>query len=108
MSMESMMKKAATLAGDAAAEGKCVMVLFPCTLWCYKAHQYLDGLGGAENGVFIRYSNLLGGLKTLAPDVLILVAVGEPEWVKYGLDSALDKLQAQRGKVHLLYLEDGE
>jgi hypothetical protein len=106
--MKSMMTEAATLAGDAAAEGKCVLVLFPCSLWRDKAHQYLDDLGGEENGIYTRYSDLHYSLKTVAPDVLILVAVGDPGWDKQGTDFALDKLQVNRGKAYLLYLEDDD
>jgi hypothetical protein len=106
MSMKSMMTEAATLAGDGAAAGKRVLVLFPCSLWHSEAHQYLDDLGGEDSGIYIRYSNFYYSLNAVVPDILILVAVGYPGWLDYGLHCALDKLQATRGKVFLLYLED--
>lgn len=108
MSMKSMMTKAAILAEDESAAGERVMVLFPWEFWVFKADKYLRDLGGEENGIYVRYSTVHSSLKTVAPDVLILVAVGDPGWDKQGTDWAFDKLQVNRGKAYLLYLEDGE
>jgi hypothetical protein len=103
--MKNLMQKVNKLAGEEAAKGNCVMVLFPSSLWVCKAHQYLDNLGGPKNGVHIRYSNQHCSLISLPVNVLILVATDEPEWSAHGLLLALDKVQVRLGKIIPLCLE---
>jgi len=100
------MQRVNKLAGEEAAKGNCVMVLFPSSLWVCKAHQYLDDLGGPKKGVHIRYSNLHTSLITLPVDVLILVATDELKWSAHGLILALKKVQVSMGKVIPLRPED--
>lgn len=104
--MKNIMQKVNKLAGEEAAKGNCVMVLFPSSKWYPTAKEHLDDLGGPEKGVHIRYSNMHCSLITLPVDVLILVGTDSPEWSAHGLLLAQKKTWVSMGKVIPFRLEE--
>jgi hypothetical protein len=83
---QDMIDKAHELAREERDAGQqCVMILFPSQEWYHTPRP--------ENGIYIRYSDIHSGLKSLSVDTLITVGDAK-EFSREGFDYVWDRMRA--------------